>query len=39
MFPAELSGVELMRAAGRYLLQYDAWQRYEPPFSTRSSPV
>lgn len=34
MFEAELSGVLEVRAATRYRLQYDAWQRNDPPFMT-----
>ena len=34
----ELSGVFDVRAATRYRLQYDSWQRYDPPFITRVLP-
>src|SRR3954447_3506511 len=33
-----LSGVFEVRAATRYRLQYDRWQRYEPPFISRARP-
>ena len=31
MLPVELSGASPLRAATRYLVQYDPWHRYEPP--------
>jgi hypothetical protein len=31
MFVVELSGVFDVRAATLYRLQYEAWQRYDPP--------
>ncbi|MDQ1469394.1 MAG: hypothetical protein QOJ99_874 [Bryobacterales bacterium] len=31
MFVVELSGVFDVRAATRYRLQYEPWQRYDPP--------
>ena len=33
--PVELSGVFELRASTRERLQYDRWQRYEPPRMTR----
>lgn len=39
MFPLAESGVFALRAATRYLLQYDAWQRWEPPRMTRPLPT
>ena len=38
MLPVELSGVDAVRAATRYRLQYDAWHRYDPPLVTLASP-
>jgi hypothetical protein len=38
MFVVALSGVFEVRAATRYRLQYDRWQRYEPPFMIRARP-
>jgi hypothetical protein len=34
MWPVEVSGAVPVRAALRYLRQYDSWQRYDPPFMT-----
>lgn len=39
MCPVALSGVLCVRAATRHRLQYDAWQRYEPPLITRPEAV
>ena len=38
ILPAELSGVFFERAGIRYRLHHESWQRYEPPFITRSRP-
>lgn len=37
MFPLLLSGVLPVRAATRYRLQYESWQRYEPPRIARAA--
>lgn len=37
--PGRLSGVDIVRAATRYLLQYDSWHTDDPPRITRSSPI
>src|SRR5947209_20416458 len=36
--PVELVGSFALRASTRYRLQYDSWQRYEPPRMTRWVP-
>jgi hypothetical protein len=38
IFVVELSGVLEVLAATRYRLQYDLWQRYDPPFITLAEP-
>lgn len=38
MLPVELSGVFFERAATRYRLHHDRWQRYDPPRITRWLP-
>ena len=39
MLPVAESGVLELRAPTRYRLQYDSWQRYEPPRMTRDCPL
>jgi hypothetical protein len=39
IFEVELSGVFAVLAATRYRLQYEAWQRNDPPFITFACPV
>ena len=39
MFSALLSGVFCVRAATRYRLQYESWQRKLPPRITRAVPA
>src|SRR5699024_6420103 len=39
LLPLASSAAVEERAATRYRLQYESWQRYEPPRITRTSPV